>query len=80
MNICFSGNATDSVIYCSAIYFGIVSGSVALSLMKGLLFWFVCIHAGQVLHDRMFAAVLRAPIRFFDTNPIGKLAIIGRLT
>ena len=80
MNICYNEIAVDRVIFCSATYFGIVSGSVALSLMKGLLFWFVCIHAGQVLHDRMFAAVLRAPIRFFDTNPIGKSATIGRLT
>ena len=53
------------------VYFGLTTGSFVLNILKGLLFFYVCIHAAQVLHNRMFAAVLRAPVRFFDTNPIG---------
>ena len=53
------------------IYFGLASGSVLLSVMRGVLFLYVCIHASRVLHNRMFAAVLRTPARFFDINPIG---------
>lgn len=30
-------------------------------------------HASKVLHDRMFNAVLRATMRFFDLNPSGRI-------
>jgi ATP-binding cassette subfamily C (CFTR/MRP) protein 4 len=62
--------STEDVIL---VYFGLTTGSFVLNILKGLLFFYVCIHAAQVLHNRMFAAVLRAPVRFFDTNPIGRI-------
>lgn len=30
-------------------------------------------HASKVLHDKMFANILRAPMRFFDTNASGRI-------
>ena len=41
-------------------------------MARSVLFFYVCVNAAKILHNRMFGAVLRAPIRFFDTNPIGK--------
>ena len=57
--------------FTAGIAFGIAGSSIAFVLLRCALFFYVGIHAAQVLHNRMFAAVLRAPVRFFDTNPIG---------
>ena len=43
-----------------------------------ILFYFICVNASRVLHNWMFASVLRALVRFFDTNPIGSLSCIYR--
>ena len=54
-----------------AIYAGCSMAAVVLSFIRALLFYFICVNASRVLHNRMFASVLRAPLLFFDTNPIG---------
>ncbi|KAL1426473.1 hypothetical protein MTO96_018304 [Rhipicephalus appendiculatus] len=33
----------------------------------------MCMRASVNLHNRMFSCIIRAPIRFFDTNPIGRI-------
>ncbi|RWS23154.1 ABC transporter-like protein 16, partial [Leptotrombidium deliense] len=42
-----------------------------LSLMRAILFFLMCMRASVKLHDRLFRSVVRAPIAFFDNNPIG---------
>ena len=54
------------------IYSGLVGTAFILSVTRSAVFFYVCVNAARILHNRMFGAVLRAPIRFFDTNPIGK--------
>ena len=54
-----------------AIYAGCSIAAVVLSFIRALLFYFICVNASRVLHNRMFASVLRAPVLFFDNNPIG---------
>lgn len=39
--------------------------------LRTILFFILLINAARVVHNRMFAKVLRAPVRFFDTNAIG---------
>lgn len=49
---------------------------------RSLLFFNVLVSSAQTLHNRMFNAILRTPVHFFDINPIGKqlfLHIIIRL-
>ena len=58
-----------------AIYAGCSIAAVVLSFIRALLFYYICVNASRVLHDRMFASVLRAPVLFFDTNPIGNLSV-----
>ena len=53
------------------IYSGLVGTASILSVTRSVLFFYVCVNAAKILHNRMFGAVLRAPIRFFDINPIG---------
>jgi ATP-binding cassette subfamily C (CFTR/MRP) protein 4 len=47
-------------------------GSVwVTSLLRSFLFYILALRSARVLHDRMFTSVLRSPMLFFDTNPIG---------
>ncbi len=53
-----------------AIYAGITGFAIITNFARAILFYLVCVNASKVLHNRMFTSVLRAPIYFFDTNPI----------
>ena len=55
------------------IYGGTVLGVVLTNLTRTIAFFFVCVNASRILHNRMFASILRAPILFFNTNPIGRV-------
>lgn len=53
------------------IYGGIVSTSVSLVFFRTVLSFLICLAASRHLHNKMFKAILRAPVLFFDTNPVG---------
>ena len=53
------------------IYVGVCVAAVVLSFARSLLFYFICVNASRVLHNRMLSRIFRAPVRFFDSNPIG---------
>ncbi|CAF1384435.1 unnamed protein product [Rotaria sordida] len=38
----------------------------------------LCLNAGRILHNKMFTRLIRCPISFFDTNPVGR--ILNRFT
>ena len=73
-----SDNSSDSDPYDLTtnqrigIYGGIVFGSVFLVMTRSVLSFLICIAASHNLHKKMFRAILRAPVLFFDTNPVGK--------
>jgi len=54
------------------IYAGTTAAAILINFARTITFYFLCVNASRVLHNRMFAAILRAPILFFDTNPIGE--------
>jgi len=58
------------------IYSGIVFGSVSLVLTRTIFAFLICIAASRHLHNKMFRAILRVPVLFFDTNPVGKHIIL----
>ena len=62
----------DFALFLAEIYSGLVGATFVLSVTRSVLFYYVCVNAARILHNRMFGAVLRAPIRFFDINPIGE--------
>ncbi|XP_001843089.2 probable multidrug resistance-associated protein lethal(2)03659 [Culex quinquefasciatus] len=51
----------------------IIVGVVVFTTFRGYLFFNICMKASRTLHDRMFAKILAAPMRFFDTNPSGRI-------
>ena len=54
------------------VYGGLTGAVILLSFTRVFLFFVLLLRASRLLHNKMFAAVLRAPVLFFDTNPVGK--------
>ncbi|KAM4609455.1 ATP-binding cassette sub-family C member 4-like [Polymixia lowei] len=55
------------------VYAGLTAASVASGFARSLVFFHVLVSSAQTLHDGMFNAILRTPVRFFDVNPIGRI-------
>lgn len=41
--------------------------------LRGVLFFFMCVRSSKALHLRMLASLLGAQMRFFDSNPSGRI-------
>ena len=54
------------------IYGGLLGSLTILAALRAILFFILMLNASRVVHNRMFARILRAPILFFDTNPVGE--------
>ncbi len=59
-------------------YTGIVVGLFIASMARTLLFFSICMSASVNLHNGMFQGIIRAPMNFFEVNPIGRL--LNRMT
>lgn len=51
---------------------GLTGGAVLFGFSRSLMIFYVLVCSAQKLHDAMFTAVIRTPVRFFDVNPIGE--------
>lgn len=54
------------------IYTVFIIACVILTTSRSILYYKICTTASKILHNKMFANVLQAPMRFFDTNPSGR--------
>ncbi|PIA19108.1 hypothetical protein COEREDRAFT_90472 [Coemansia reversa NRRL 1564] len=66
-------NGWVNLWYFIGVYAAIALTSVVIILGRSLLQFWSSIKASKVLHERLLHTVLRAPIRFFDTTPVGRL-------
>ncbi|KAK9489413.1 P-loop containing nucleoside triphosphate hydrolase protein [Lipomyces doorenjongii] len=72
------GDNPDTGKYLGVYLFFGVTGAF-LTLFYTLVLWIFCtIEAARKLHDRMLRHVIRSPMSFFDTTPLGR--IINRFT
>lgn len=55
------------------IYTALIVGAVILNTARSLLFFKITMRASKGLHDTMFNNILQATMRFFDTNPSGRI-------
>lgn len=55
------------------IYSGFIAGAILVTLLRSFTFFKVAMMASKKLHSKMFGALLQAPMRFFDTNPSGRV-------
>ena len=67
-------NANLHIGYYLTVYavLGVISS--ALSVVQNLIAYvFINIRAARILHENMLHAVVRAPMAFFETNPLGRI-------
>lgn len=55
------------------MYGVLIIGVILFTVWRGWLFFNICMHASKILHNRMFKVLLQVPMRFFDTNPSGRI-------
>ncbi|KAF1319126.1 Abc transporter c family member 5, partial [Globisporangium splendens] len=68
-----SSNHVDTTNYNMQVYALLGAGSVLMVLLRVLTISIVGLRASRYLFNGMTRSLLRAPLRFFDTNPIGRL-------
>eukprot|EP00069_Balaena_mysticetus_P008628 bmy_19698T0 len=69
------GNVTEKLdlYWYLGIYSGLTVSAVLFGIARSLLVFYVLVSSSQTLHNQMFESILRAPVLFFDRNPIGCL-------
>ncbi|KAF5304472.1 hypothetical protein FQA39_LY09668 [Lamprigera yunnana] len=55
------------------IYTVLIVAAIVLTTFRSILFLKICMNASRGLHNTMFNNVLKATMRFFDTNPSGRI-------
>ncbi|XP_033471881.1 ATP-binding cassette sub-family C member 4-like isoform X2 [Epinephelus lanceolatus] len=72
MNATHSGQEFELKFYLG-IYAGLTAAAVVFGYTRSLLIFHGLVRSSQALHNSMFSAVIRTPVRFFDVNPIGRI-------
>ncbi|XP_077339167.1 ATP-binding cassette sub-family C member 4 isoform X4 [Lithobates pipiens] len=55
------------------VYAGLTVATIIFGILRSVLVFQVLVSAAQALHNQMFQSLLRAPVLFFDRNPIGRI-------
>ncbi|XP_043593268.1 probable multidrug resistance-associated protein lethal(2)03659 isoform X2 [Bombus pyrosoma] len=58
---------------CMYVYTGLIVSTIIITLIRSVTFFSTCMRASTKLHDRMFRSISRATMRFFNTNPSGRV-------
>lgn len=58
---------------CIYIYSALIVFTVIITLVRSAAFFSTCMKVSIRLHDRMFQCISRATMRFFNTNPSGRV-------
>ncbi|NWQ79416.1 MRP4 protein, partial [Columbina picui] len=75
-NFFFFSNETEHLDL--NFYFFFFAGSLTVAtilfgIIRSLLVFQVLVNSSQNLHNKMFQSILKAPVLFFDRNPIGRI-------
>ena len=55
----------------------LTAGLFVFSLIRAIHFFVMCMKSSVNLHNSMFQSIIRAPLLFFDCNPVGKFLLRG---
>ncbi|KAB0797841.1 hypothetical protein PPYR_08834 [Photinus pyralis] len=62
--------STETYVYT---YSGITVATVVLTLTRSMSYFTACMRSSVNLHDNMFNSIIRGTMRFFNTNPSGRI-------
>ncbi|KAI8576229.1 hypothetical protein K450DRAFT_192932 [Umbelopsis ramanniana AG] len=65
--------SSDGVIYYIQVYAILMFAQLTFSVLRFALVYVGALRAGRLLFAEMLECVLRAPLRFFDTTPVGRI-------
>ena len=60
----------DKDFYIS-IYSAITASVFIFGMLRALFSFYVLVRAAKAMHFKMFGRIVRCPVLFFDTNPVG---------
>lgn len=67
-------DASDRVWWYLGVYLGLTLGATVVTTFVRMLLWYaVALGAARRIHDRLLDAVLRSPLSFFHTTPVGRI-------
>ncbi|CAF4359578.1 unnamed protein product, partial [Adineta steineri] len=55
------------------VYLGLVIGTWIISLIRADYFFYLILRGASALHNRMFKGVLYTSLRFYESNPVGRV-------
>ncbi|XP_053240553.1 ATP-binding cassette sub-family C member 4 isoform X3 [Podarcis raffonei] len=79
LNVTMEGSSESNVTktldlgWYLGMYGGLTVAAIVFTILRSLLMFQVLVNAAQTLHNKMFQSILRAPVLFFDVNPIGRI-------
>ncbi|XP_076441602.1 ATP-binding cassette sub-family C member 10-like [Babylonia areolata] len=63
----------DNVTFYLTVYGCLAGANSVFTLLRAFLFAYGGICAAKVMHKRLLTSVLKAPVLFFDTTPLGRI-------
>uniref|UniRef100_A0A4W2EJ06 Multidrug resistance-associated protein 4 n=1 Tax=Bos indicus x Bos taurus TaxID=30522 RepID=A0A4W2EJ06_BOBOX len=55
------------------VYSVLPVGTILFGITRSLLIFYILVNSSQTLHNKMLDSILRAPVLFFDRNPLGRI-------
>ncbi|XP_043334219.1 ATP-binding cassette sub-family C member 4-like isoform X1 [Cervus canadensis] len=59
--------------WCLRVYSGLTVSTILFGITRSLLIFYVLVNSSQTLHNKILESILRAPVLFFNSNPIGRI-------
>ncbi|EFA83154.1 ABC transporter C family protein [Heterostelium album PN500] len=69
----WTNSDSDDGRYYLYIYIGLSMGAVVATFFRSYSMVFASIKGSKMFHEKMFNAVIRSPMSFFDTTPLGRI-------
>ena len=57
----------------SGIYSALSIGEGFVMIVRDVLFYMRCAIAAKLIHEALLKGVMKSPMQFFDTNPLGRI-------